>query len=99
MTVLMTEERTGWWCRALCPGDLWEASTRRRAGGTLSRCRWSLSHCPHQRAMDLSSHPKQRLHPEHRRMLGESGEQLLFRPLVSSGERSPVGVRRARGDG
>lgn len=99
VTALTTEGRTGWWCTALCPGNLREASRRRGAGGTVSRCRWSLSRCPHQRAMDLSSHPKRRLHPERRRMLGESGEQLLFRPLVGSGERSPVGVRRARGDG
>lgn len=32
-----------------------------------------------------SSRPKQRLHPERRRMLGESGEQLLFGTSIGAG--------------
>ena len=68
-------------------GGLQEASKRHGTGGTLSRCPWSLSRCPHQWDMDLSSHPKQRLHPERGRMLGELGEQLLFGTLVGTGER------------
>ena len=70
-----------------CPGGLQEASRRHGAGGTLSRCPWSLSHCPHQWEMDPSSHPKQQFHPEGGSMLGELGEQLLFRTLVGTGER------------